>query len=71
MTSTNTYPVSLDTGARDHSATAPVSQRSVLNIQMCLADYHVPANSNGDNFKTALVPIMAAHPTFGTLVPNP
>lgn len=68
MTSTNTYPVlgGANLNARDHRPAS--ASPSPLTLAMCLADWHTTGNPN---FTTDLVPIMAAHPTFSSLVPNP
>jgi hypothetical protein len=70
-TSSKTYAVSPLTGARDHSPTAPISQRSLLNLDLFLVNYVPTANANGDKFSNAAAPIMAVQSGFGTVSPSP
>lgn len=70
-TASATYATSLSTGARDHSPTAPVSQRSPLKVDSILADYRPRTQfATSPNFDD-LVPIIAAHPVLRAVTPNP
>lgn len=62
-TSTFTYTTG---GARDHSPTAPSTQRSPLNLDIIVTDWH---NTGSPSYAIDWRPIIAAHPTFGTVTP--
>lgn len=60
-TASFTYPT-----GRDHSPTAPSTQRSPLNLDIIVTDWH---NTGSPSYAIDWRPIVAAHQTFGTYVP--
>lgn len=52
---------------RDHSPTAPSTQRSPLNLDIIVTDWH---NTGSPSYAVDWRPIVAAHPTFGTVTPT-